>query len=169
MSGQERRWYPVQTQPQRERFAAQQLENQGFSVFFPRRLISVRHARRLQQRQTSYFPGYVFVSLDLAADRWRSVNGTFGVKSLVMFGGRPAAAPLDFVELLRDWVDEEGCISPPSCFQPGDRVKLVSGPFADLVGRIDRLDGLERVRVLMELVSGTVPVVTHPRTLALAS
>lgn len=169
MSSPERRWYPVQTQAGRETLAARQLENQGYSVFYPRRQVSVRHARRLHNRETSYFPGYIFVSLDLKADHWRSVNGTFGVRSLVMFGGRPAAAPDALMQLLLASVDEDGHVSLWARFRPGDRVTVLSGPFAEVRGMIDRLDGGARVRILMDMVSGSTPLVTTARNLALAS
>lgn len=163
------RWYPVQTQPLRERLAVQQLENQGYAVFFPRRRRVVRHARRIQTREASYFPGYVFVHLDLAKDQWRSVNGTLGVRSLVMFGGKPASVPTPFVEFLRGCADKEGCLALPSHFAPGDKVRISAGPFADMVGMIDRLEGGARIRILLELASGSLPVVTTPENLSLAS
>ena len=47
------------------------------------------------------FPRYLFVVLDLDRDRWRSVNGTFGVARLVMMAGdRPQPAPHGVVEAL---------------------------------------------------------------------
>jgi len=159
----------VQTQAGREPLAARQLENQGYSVFFPRRQVAVRHARRLCNKETSYFPGYIFVSLDLNADHWRSVNGTFGVKSLVMFGGRPAAAPDGFMQLLRASVDAQGHVSLSPRLCPGDRVTVLSGPFAELGGVVERLDGGARVRVLLDMVSGAMPLVTTTASLALAS
>jgi transcription elongation factor/antiterminator RfaH len=163
------RWYPVQTQPQRERLAAQQLENQGYAVFFPRRRRVVRHARRIETRETSYFPGYIFVRLDLAQDHWRSVNGTLGVRSLVMFGGSPASVPTAFVDFLRSCADENGCLAVRGHFAPGDKVRINAGPFADVVGLIDRLEGGARIRILLELASGSLPVVTTPENLSLAS
>jgi transcription antitermination factor NusG len=169
LSSPERRWYPVQTQAQREGLAARQLENQGYTVFFPRRLAAVRHARRLEYRQRGYFPGYVFVQLDLGVDQWRAVNGTFGVKSLVTFGGRPAAVPSAFINLLRASTDAEGYIALPANFHPGDRVKVLSGPFTDVVGLIDRLEGEARIRILLDLASGAVPLVTGRQNIALAS
>jgi Transcription termination factor nusG len=41
------RWYAVHTQPNREGRAKNQLENQAYEVFLPRRLKTVRHARKL--------------------------------------------------------------------------------------------------------------------------
>jgi hypothetical protein len=36
------------------------------------------------------FPRYMFMILDLPRDRWRSVNGTYGVDRLLMRSGDPA-------------------------------------------------------------------------------
>jgi len=153
----------------REAFAAQQLGNQGYEVFFPRRLVTVRHARALRYRDASYFPNYIFVSLDLELDPWRAINGTFGVRSLVMFGGRPAAAPRPFVEQLQAMADPGGRLSLAGGFRPGDDVQILTGPFAELVGRIDRLEGRGRVRILMDLITGVLPIVADARNVALAS
>ena len=155
-----RHWYAVCTQPQRERLAAEQLEKQGFSVFFPRALKTVRHARRVTNKHVSYFPGYIFVSLDLNADRWRQVNGTIGVRTLVMAGERPAVAPSDFIEHLREACDPANGLVSRSDWQPGEKVRVMSGPFGDIVGVIARLDGPARIRVLMEMIGGMTPLET---------
>lgn len=164
-----KRWYAVQTHPAREPLAAQQLAKQNFQVFLPKQRKTVRHARRLQHKQVAYFPGYIFVALDLGMDRWRAVNGTFGVRGLVMCGDRPAAAPAGFIEYLRAEADDQDCLVPPPGFQPGDRVKLLAGPFADLVGVMDRLEGGARVRILVDIFSGVMPVVAEAQNVALAS
>ena len=169
MSNLQGRWYAVQTQPRREGFAALQLEKQNFRVFYPRQVKSVRHARRLEHRQVGYFPGYIFVALDLAASAWRSVNGTLGVKSLVMFGERPSPLPPGLVEYLQASVDDQGLITPAVNFSPGDRVRLLSGPFADIVGTMDRLEGAARVRILMDIIGGSIPIVADTHNVVLAS
>ena len=128
----------------------------------------MRHARRLEHRQVGYFPGYIFVALDLDSDHWRPVNGTFGVRSLVMFGERPAPLPNGFVEYLQASADGQGLIAPAVSFSSGDRVRILSGPFADLVGTMDRLEGAARVRILMELVGGVIPIVADTHNVILA-
>jgi transcription antitermination factor NusG len=163
-----RRWYVVQTQANREHLAAEHLARQGFAVFLPRQRRTVRHARRLSERLVGYFPGYLFVGLDTANDRWRAVNGTIGVRGLIMGADRPAAAPRGLVEALRAQADEMDCLAPPPAYGPGDRVRLLSGPFADLVGALDRLEGAARVRILIDLVNGVVPVVVDRCDVVLA-
>lgn len=168
MSGCDRRWYVVQTQTHREHLAAEHLARQGFSVFFPRQRRTIRHARKLSERLVAYFPGYLFVSLDTGADRWRSVNGTIGVRGLVMGANHPAPAPAGLIEVLQGQADVQGCLTPPPAFGPGDRVRLISGPFADLVGTLDRMEGPARARILIQLVDGSIPVIANTHDVALA-
>jgi transcription elongation factor/antiterminator RfaH len=164
-----RQWYAVQTQPQREALAAEQLENQGFEVFFPRRVRTVRHARRLQTRLISYFPGYIFVALDLDRQQWRAINGTWGVQRLITAGDKPARIPALFIAGLRALADAEGVMGAVSEFNSGDQVQVLAGPFADLIGTLDRTEGTARVRVLFSVLGGVVPVTTGVDNLALAS
>lgn len=163
------RWYVVQTQPGREAYAVEQLRRQSFSVFFPRRRKMVRHARRIEERAASYFPGYAFVALDLGSTPWRAINGTYGVRSLVMAGDQPAAVPQGFVEGLRALADSNDFIEAEKAFARGDRVSIASGPFAELVGTVDRLEGASRVRILIDLLNGVAPFVAARSDVVLAS
>jgi transcriptional antiterminator RfaH len=151
------RWYLVHSLPNREEFAVQQLCRQSFSVFLPKILKSVRHARRIQTKLAAYFPGYLFVRLDLGRDRWRSVNGTFGVGYLVGPGDRPQPVPLGVVETMLSCSDDRGVLSFQE-LQRGQRVRMTAGPFAEQIGILDRLDATGRVRVLLEIMGGMTPV-----------
>lgn len=105
----------------------------------------------------AYFPGYLFVRLDLARQRWRSVNGTRGVAHLVGGSGGPSPAPKGVVESLIEAADAQGVLSGPP-LQAGQRVRIIAGAFADQLAIIERLDEAGRVRVLLDIVSGRVPV-----------
>src|SRR5579872_6555334 len=83
------RWYVVHTLPMKEDWAQFHLENQYFPTFVPRRPRTVRHARKTKTIAAPFFPRYLFVGLDLSADPWRKVSGTFGVSRLVMRGDQP--------------------------------------------------------------------------------
>jgi len=152
------RWFAVHSQPNREFRAKQQLENQGYQVFLPQRLKTVRHARRLTNRPAPFFPRYLFIQLDLSQHRWRSVNGTFGVSTLVMQGELPHAVPRGVVEAMIASADAAGLVCLSEHFAIGDRVRLAAGPFADKLGTLERLDDSGRVRVLLEIMGATVPV-----------
>ena len=154
----EGRWYAVSTLRHRERQAEANLARQGFKVFAPLCRRTVRHARRLTTKHAAYFPGYLFVALNLKHDRWRSINGTFGVRSMVMAGDRPSAAPIGLVEQLIEHTDASGLLNLRFALEAGDEVRLLSGPFATLIGRFEKLSADGRVRVLLDIMNGTVPV-----------
>lgn len=158
------RWYAVHCQPRRESAAALQLRNQGYRVFLPLRAKTWRHARRMEIRQVPFFPGYLFVALDLARHRWRSINGTFGVQRLVTAGAeaRPMPLPDGFVDALNHRADDRGCLAPGT-LQVGQTVEIMAGPFGDRMGELVGLDDGGRVRVLLELLGGRIPVVLSRR------
>ena len=150
------RWYVVYAQPNREFRAQIQLAAQGFHTFLPRYRKTVRHARKLMTVSAPFFQRYLFVALDLSRDQWRSVNGTFGVTSLVTDGTFPRPVPHGVVESLFDASDSDGFLNLGDALNLGERVRLLTGPFADLIGELVRFDGSRRVRVLLQLLGGVV-------------
>jgi transcription elongation factor/antiterminator RfaH len=153
-----RRWYTVYTQLHREFRAQAQLQNQNYHVYLPRRNKTVRHARKLKMVPAAFFPRYLFIALDLAVDQWRNVNNTFGVCSLIMAGEQPRPVPQGVVEAMIAATDSEGLLSFERDLKIGDQVRFLAGPFADRLGTIERLDDIGRVRVLLDIMGGRVPV-----------
>ena len=143
----------VRTQPHRESQAERQLANQHFRIFLrifahgPGEIVSA-----------PLFPGYLFVILDLTRDRWRSVNGTYGVDRLLSHAGAPEPVPHGLVEQLLSATDAEGIVRLHPNLQNGQMVRVSSGPFANFVGRLQHLDDSGRVRILLEVLGGKVPV-----------
>ena len=153
-----RSWFVAHTQPHLECRALAHLHYQGFPVFLPRRLKTTKHARQYRTFAAPLFPGYLFVELDLDRDRWRVINGTAGVRSLVMAGELPAAVPQGVVEGLIALQDCSGVVSLASNLTVGQRVRLLAGPFAEMIGQLHRLDDAGRVEVLLELLGSQVRV-----------
>ena len=100
-----------------------------------------------------FFPGYLFVRLDLEQERWRSINGTIGVIRLVAFGsgGRPAPLPEGFVERLGALSGSEG-LENGEKLTAGDPVRVIGGPFDDLCGVLESSCESERVTILLSLL-----------------
>jgi transcription elongation factor/antiterminator RfaH len=157
------RWYAVHTLPHREFGAAKQLEFQGYQVFLPTHWKTVRHARKFRTVRAAFFPRYLFVRLNLARDRWRPVNGTFGVASLVMANDLPMAIPHGVVEALGAMTDTDGILTFSSQMQPGEKVRILTGPFADRIGELVHADDKNRVQILLDVmgVRTTVRVTTQ--------
>lgn len=163
-SGQSRaRWYAVSTQPNKEALAEAHLIRQGYRVFVPWRLQTVRHARRSVQRRSSFFPNYAFVSFDRTSQQWRSINGTTGVRSLVMANDLPLPLPSGIVEQLIACTDDRGLVSFVATLRPGDKVSILNGPFANLLGQLEEIGAKGRVRLLIELMNGKVPLYLYAK------
>ena len=126
--GSQARWYVVQTQPHREKRADFHLRQQRFSTFLPLHQKTVRHARQFRMVHAPFFPRYLFVCLDLGRDRWRSVNGTFGVSSLIMEGELPKPVPRGVVENMMATADAAGLISVTPRLSLGDTVRIRARP-----------------------------------------
>ncbi len=151
-------WYVVMSRPQQEAVALLNLERQGFVAFLPQRLETTRSSRGFRTRMRPVFPRYLLVQLDLERDRWRSVNGTFGVSRLIGFAERPSPLPGGVAETLQRSLDGRGVLQFEAPLVPGETVRLVSGPFASQLGVLERLDDNGRVRLLLDILGGKIPL-----------
>jgi len=81
---------------------------------------------------------------------------------------RTQAVPPGVVEYLQSHVDVDGTLDRTPSFSAGQQVRIVEGPFADFVGTLQRLNGTDRVQVLINLlgrsVSATLPLSTSLAT-----
>jgi len=151
------RWFLAHTQPNSEFKAELHLNVQGFTTYCPHIRKTIRHARRLRTVRAPLFPRYLFVGLDLERDRWLSVRSTIGVSQLFTCDGRPVPVPVGIVESLIARSDgnltrlDGGLVI-------GQSVRILSGPFADFVGRLEQISEAGRVRVLLEMMGTAVPV-----------
>ena len=152
------RWFLVHTHPHNERRAQLHLGAQGFKTHFPTIQKTIRHARKLRTVRAPLFPRYIFLILDLGRDRWRSVWGTFGVSSIYTCEDRPIPVPVGIVETLIENTDEANLALFTNGLTIGQSVRILSGPFANFVGKLERLDAAGRVRVLLEMMGTAVPV-----------
>ena len=164
--GEGERWYAFQCHPHGEARAECHLHLQNYRCFVPRIVRTIRHARKLQQVRSPLFPRYGFVILDPSAGRWRSVNGTFGVTSLVMGLATPKPLPNGVVEALIEMTDDNGVVQFGQQLKIGQKVRLLSGPFANSIGHLDRMDANGRVRVLLDIMNSIVPVAIDSSALA---
>ena len=157
-------WYVARTYTQRETLAEFHLQRQNYTVFLPRTFSAVKSCKRPPGAKPSsiqtraFFPGYLFVRLDLDRDRWRCVNSTFGVIGLVQFGERPAPAPRGFVESLMARTSASGAVAPDDNLAIGDAVRILGGPFDQMVATLCATPARDRVRVLVDMMTRTVQI-----------
>jgi transcription antitermination factor NusG len=146
------RWFVARVLTHQENRAQFNLHRLGFRSFLPRLRRTVRHARKLRDTLNPLFPGYIFVIIDLSKHRWRSINGTFGVASLIMGGEQPMPVPPHVVEALVASCESHGVVRLDDGLEIGQKVRILSGPFAETLCRLARLDDRGRVHVLLEIM-----------------
>lgn len=170
MTSDETRWYVVQTQPNAEHKAVAHLGRQGFGTYFPRYMKRRRHARRVDFVGAPLFPRYLFVSIDVTMQRWRSIYSTIGVSRLVCAGDVPTPVPEAIVATLKQREDASGFIhlERKPLFHVGDKIRVLEGVFRDCLGLYDGMPDRDRVAILLELLGRKVRVLVDAEGVAAA-
>jgi transcriptional antiterminator NusG len=163
----ERQWYVIHCYSGYESKVKHNLEQriesmvmQGkiFEVVVPTEdEIEVRDGkRRVVERRV--FPGYILVQLTLSDDSWYVVRNTPGVTGFVGMGNQPTPLrPEEVASILKRMEAEAPKIKVT--FKPGQKVRIVDGPFNEFIGVVDSID-MERakVRVFVSFFGRETPV-----------
>jgi len=156
---QETDWFLAQVKPNCVNIANINLTRQGFQTFIPRVEETRKRNGKFVNTIMPLFPGYIFVTFNIANSLWRTINSTHGITRLVSFGNIPATLPKDLVSDLMQRCDTNAKLLPSGTLRNGDRVTLTKGPFANFVGKVENITPERRVWVLIELMGRKIRVV----------
>jgi transcriptional antiterminator RfaH len=144
-------WCCAQLDQRRERLALYCLDLAGYRTYVPR----IRGPRRTS---LPLFPSYAFILVEL---QWWQARWAVGVRSLIQNGSaEPAHVPDRIIEELRAREGRDGLVTlppPPRSgpqFQPGDRVRVKSGPLVGLPGLVSTMRPHQRVEMLLQMLGG---------------
>ncbi len=151
-------WFLAQLKPNSLKIATRNLTRQGFRVFAPSEEITKVVNSKFVTKEQPMFPGYVFVAFDVAQGGWRAINSTQGVTRLVSFGSKPSQVPRPIMTQLLERCDEAGKLLPEPEFQPGDKVAVTHGAFANFVAEVSALAPERRIWVLLDIMGGKTRV-----------
>jgi transcriptional antiterminator RfaH len=152
------RWYAVYTQLHGETKALEHLSRQGYCTYLPRYRTLVNHARRRQVVLRPLFPRYLFTGIDRMSMGWRPILSTFGVADVVRAGDEPAPVPSEVITAIRER-EEAGNfdrLNPQQSLHLGELVRVTTGAFEDMVGKLVELRDQDRVIVLLDLLGRAV-------------
>jgi transcriptional antiterminator RfaH len=145
-------WYLVQVKPNGYRLAERNLVRQGFTCFQPLVRATERRGAQFKPVSRPLFPGYLFVAFDSARAPWRKINSTAGVARLLSLGNTPQVVPAGLVADLQARLDAEGHVILSDALNEGDRVEILSGPFAGFLAEVARLGPDARAHLLVDLM-----------------
>lgn len=150
-------WFVAQLKPQGLRRAEENLARQGIQSFCPKRLEGTISGGKRVSKHRPLFPGYLFVRVDAERPVWTSLNATRGISRMILTDIRnPRPLPEPFMAGLMARCDLAGVIGSPPELSAGDTIRILSGPFADTVARIETLEDDARIQLLLSLMGREV-------------
>jgi len=163
----DQQWYVIHTYSGYEnkvktnlehRIESMGVQDKIFQVVIPtEEEIEIKDGQR-RTVQKKVFPGYVLVEMVMSDDSWYVVRNTPGVTGFVGAGTRPTALEDSEVKRILKQMKMEAPKVKVS-FSPGERVKVVDGPFTDFIGVVDTINAERgKVRVLVSFFGRETPV-----------
>ena len=147
-------WYALRSKSRKEDVVWRQVRSQGYEVFYP--LLKVQPVNPRARKLKPYFPGYMFVNVDIERIGISAFQWMPHALGLVCFGDEPAIVPENLIYAIKKRVDEISAAGGElfAGLQKGDAILISDGPFAGYEAIFDaRVPGSERVRVLLQLLN----------------
>jgi transcriptional antiterminator RfaH len=159
------RWGVVHTHPQAERWAAQNLQRQGYAAYLPTHTVRIRDRTiptLTRPVERPLFTSYLFVAVPLTL--WGPIRHTLGVRSLLMSGDRPSIVATALLDALRAAEGvRRSVVAPGALWAPGSVLEVSRGSFSGHRGALLRLLTKDRA-VVMLLLFGELRQVVVPIT-----
>src|SRR5215212_9762355 len=141
----------------------QRIETMGmrdkiFDVIVPtQEEIEVKEGKR-KTVERRVFPGYILVQMKMDEDSWYVVRNTPGVTGFVGMGNEPTALrPEEVNQIMRRMENPAPMIKVT--FKPGQRVRIIDGPFNEFIGTVGEIDMEKaKVRVMVSFFGRETPV-----------
>lgn len=147
-------WFALRSKARKEEVVWRQVHNQGYEVFYPR--LKVQPVNPRSRKLKPYFPGYMFVNVDIDRVGLSAFQWMPHAMGIVCFGDEPAIVPDNLVYAIMRRVEEISAAGGElfDGLHQGDKVFISEGPFAGYEAIFDaRIPGSERVRVLLLLLN----------------
>ncbi|MFU8827177.1 MAG: transcription termination/antitermination protein NusG [Brevefilum sp.] len=141
-----------------QRIETMGMKDQIFDVVIPtQEEIEVRDGKR-RSIERHVFPGYVLVNMRMSEESWYVVRNTPGVTGFVGMGNDPIPLrPEEVSQILRRMEAEAPTIKVT--YKPGEKVRIIDGPFNDFPGVVDEIDmDRSKVRVMVNFFGRSTPV-----------
>ena len=145
-------WYLLQTKPNANVIAFENLRRQGFDVFMPLIIKTIKKNGRFLDIKSPLFPGYVFMGASIDPVPWKSINGTRGIYKAVTLDGIYRPVSTHIIEGLQSRCDEHGVLRQLNDIVAADRAKIKRGPFSDFICTIEQIKHDQRAWVLIDLL-----------------
>ena len=163
----EKRWYIVHTYSGHENKVKVNLEkrieymNMGEKIFrieVPQKTVTQIKGGKKQEREEKIFPGYVLVEMIMDEDSWYVVRHTAGVTKFVGSAKKPIPAKeSEIKKIIHRSTAQTQKIEMD--VKVGEKVRIISGPFAEFVGDITEVyPDKAKLRAMVSIFGRETPV-----------
>ncbi len=161
----EKRWYVVNTYSGHENRVKDNLEKRLETMGIQEQLfriivaeepeIEIKNGKQVEKMK-NMFPGYVFVEMKMTDEAWYVVRNTPGVTGFIGSSGGGAkpfpVSPDEMESILRRMGQSDKKVVVD--FQVGDTVRIQTGPFSGMTGRISTMNDQTQIASVMTLLFG---------------
>jgi len=117
--------------------------------------VDIKNGKKIEKIK-NIFPGYLFVEMIMTDEIWYIVRNTAGVTGFIGSSGggaKPFSVPDEEIEaVLRRIGKSDRKIKV--AFTVGDRVKILTGPFANVEGTVEAMDDNTEVAKVLAIMFG---------------
>lgn len=144
-----------------ERIKLEGMEDQFGEIIVPTEEVVEMRAGQKRKSERKFFPGYVFIQVEMSEAAWHLIKGTPRVLGFIG-GTADKPAPISEREaeaMLRRVADSDEKPRPRTLFEPGETVRVVDGPFADFNGVVEEVNyEKSRIHVAVTIFGRSTPV-----------
>lgn len=163
------KWYIVNVRTSCENTAKAQIEeratSKGLIEKFGNILVPAENVVELVKgkkatRSRKFFPGYIFVQMDLTDETWHLVKSCSKVTGFIGGGNRPPAVPEHEVMKVTQQMETGAEKAIPKVkFTLGESVTVIDGPFSNFNGTVEEINQEKgKVKVLVSIFGRPTPV-----------
>lgn len=163
------KWYIVNTQTSceaiaknsiEERIRSLHLEDKFGEILIPSENVVELVKGKKATRSRKFFPGYIFVQMNLTDETWHVVKNASKVTGFVGSKVKPPEVPEEEVmRVTKQMAMGAEKVQPKVKFSVGESVQVVDGPFSGFNGAVEEINQEKgKVKVLVSIFGRPTPV-----------
>jgi len=158
-------WWVIHTRPRCEKKMDQWLATEGWAHFLPVQDRRRDYPGKSVVFQIPLFPGYAFGAFP-ATERSRIYGSGFAAGLLEVVD---QDALVNQLRVLREALERGDRAEAVPYLTPGRRVRITSGPFRGLEGKVERKAGADRIILSLDILEKSVAIEVERDRLRLAA
>ena len=129
-------------------------------ILVPSEKVTERRGKKTVKTTKKFFPGYIFIKMEMTKDSWHLVKGTQKITGFIGSTEHPSSVPEHEVErITRQIADGTMRAEPKQTFEEGANVRVIDGPFLNFNGIVEEVKPeKQKLRVLVSIFGRATPV-----------